>query len=213
MSVQTTATQIVYTENGSTLQYGWSASQFTIFEAIDIVVTSVNTSTGATTTLVMGTDYTVTVNADGSGYITKTVALSSTYNLVIQRVLPLSQLIVFTDNVSTDAATYEEGYDRLVMIAQQLQAQINNCAVLPVGSSGPITLPTPVEGELLGWHNGQLTNFTVSGSSPSGPSFPTTNVILGDGVSNNSVRFQLSGSTVNLQILLNGSWTTVFTFS
>lgn len=213
MSVSTTATQVVYTEDGSTLIFHWNSSQFTVFEATDIVVTSLNTSTGVRTTLVQNVDYTVTLNADGTGYITKSAALSNTYQLIIQRVLPLSQQIQFTDNVSTDAATYEEGYDRLVMIAQQLQAQINQCAVLPVGASGPLVLPTPVEGQLLGWHNGGLSNFTVSGAAPSGPSFVTTFVVLGDGTTNNSVRFQLVGSTINLQILLSSVWTTIFTFS
>lgn len=214
MTVPSTATEAIYTENGSTLIYPFTT--FSIFAATDLLVTSINTVTGVQTTLILGTDYTVTINTPGyssTGSITKTLALSSSYNLVIQRVLPITQQIVFTDNVGTDAYTYEEGYDRLTMIAQQLQAQINQAVLLPIGSTGPLTLPLPVQGQLLGWSNGALINFTVSGAAPGGSSFVMNFVFLGDGVSNNSWRFSLSGNTCLIQTLQSGTWTTKGTFS
>jgi hypothetical protein len=211
MTVPNTATQVTYTENGATLIYPFTT--FTIFEATDLVVTSTNTLTNVQTTLVLNIDYTVTINSDGTGSITKTVALSSSYNLLIQRVLPITQQTVFTDNEGTDAETFEDSYDRLTMIAQQLQAEINLCTQLPVGSTGPLVLPTPVQGQLLGWNNGKLSNFTVSGGAPSGPSFPLTFVFLGDGVTNGSWRFAIVGATAVIQELVSGTWTTKGTWS
>lgn len=211
MTVPNTATEVIYTENGSTLIYPFTT--FSVLEQTDLLVTSSNIATGQQTTLVLGVDYTVQLNSDGTGQIVKTVALSNSYNLIIQRVLAITQEISFVDNVGTDAATFQEAFDRLTMIAQQLQAEINLATLMPVGSTGPMILPTPVQGQLLGWNNGILSNFTVPNSGPSGPSFPTTFVFLGDGVTNGSWRFAIISSKCVMQELVSGTWTTKGTWS
>lgn len=182
MAVTTTATDVIYFEDGSTLQFDFNT--FTIFEQTDLVVTSIITASsvlnpnydggGNAGQLVLNTDYTVTINADGTGYITKMTALSNMYTLVIQRVLPIEQQISLVDNIGTDAATYEEGYDRLTMIAQQLQAQINRSVLQPITIDTPIAFPIPVASTYLGFDaNGNMTTLssisvlTITPVSPS----------------------------------------------
>lgn len=178
MAVTTTATDVIYLEDGSTVQFDFNT--FTIFEETDLVVTSLVTATTLPNTnytngiLVLNTDYTVTINADGTGFITKMTALSNLYTLVLQRVLPIEQQISLVDNVGTDAATYEEGYDRLTMIAQQLQAQINRSLLQPITVSTPIAFPAPVASTYLGFDAGgnltTLSSISVLTITPVSPS-------------------------------------------
>jgi len=177
MSVTTTATDVIYTEDGSTLVFPFTT--FSVFKTTDLVVTSIVIATGVQTVLVLNTDYTVTLNANGTGNVTKTVALSSANQLVIQRVLPVTQLIVLADNEGTDAATFEEGYDRLTMIAQQIQAQINRSILQPITASTPISFPNPVPSTYLGFDaSGNMTTLTSVSTVTLAPVSPSVALFL-----------------------------------
>jgi hypothetical protein len=56
------------------------------------------------------------------------------------------------DNESTPADTYEEGYDRAIMICQQLQEQLDRALLQVSTISAALTLPSPVALNLLGWN-------------------------------------------------------------
>ena len=62
---------------------------FVIYEDSDLTVKHTDTS-GAVTTLVLSTDYTVTINIDGTGKITTTYSPTSG-TLELRRILPLTQ--------------------------------------------------------------------------------------------------------------------------
>jgi hypothetical protein len=120
------------------------------------------------------TNYTVTLAVIGTSntyngsvtLLSPYATLSSDYDIVIQRVLPMTQLISLSDNSSTPAQTYMEGYDRNTMLSQQLQEQVSRAVTIPANLSSA-ALPQPVAGYILGWSaTGTLTNLvgTASGT-------------------------------------------------
>lgn len=59
-------------------------------------------------------------------------ALPVGWRLVLIRIEPLSQTVVLTDQGSISMPAIENGMDKLTMICQQLQEQINRCVKYPV---------------------------------------------------------------------------------
>ncbi len=138
MTVSTTANRIIYTGNGVTTAFSFP---YYFFANTDLVVTLTNTSVtpNVDTPQVLNTDFTVTgAGVQSGGTITMTNAPTSGYYLTIERVVPYTQQEAFTDNVATPADTFEEGYDRAAMMAQQLQDGIDRAITFP--SSDPLGL-------------------------------------------------------------------------
>lgn len=174
MSVSSTSNEVRYTGDGATDIFPFS---FNIFQASDLVLTVLNAADDTVyATLVNNVDYTVALNAaaPSAGSVTligSYVNLSSSYKLVITRTLPLTQLLDYIDNQRTPARTYEEGYDRQMMIAQQILTLLNRTVQMPrFYQSGPVYL-SPSSGKVVGWSGAVLTNLDrISG--PSGPTGP-----------------------------------------
>ena len=156
MAVNTNKSRMApYVGAGSTGPY---AFDFKIYLTTDLVVQQLVVATGVLTTLVMGAGtgkYVVTLSgaSPNTGYITLGTALPVGTNLLISRVLPITQLITLIDNEGTPAATYVEGYDRLCMVAQQLQEQLNRGVFQLPTYSTPLYLPVPVAGKALKWNS------------------------------------------------------------
>jgi hypothetical protein len=165
MSVSSTTNKIIYTGSGTTGPFDFD---FRIFESSDLVVEKYTIATGATTTLTITTDYTVTIDPDDTGYVTTIVAVTSAYKLIIRRVLPLTQEIDYVEGDKFPAETHEEGLDRSRMVDQQLQEQIDRAVLQNPTVSTQITLPGAVTGEALVWaSDGTLENSDLTG--PQGP--------------------------------------------
>lgn len=129
MTVASTSNRVDYTGNGSTTVFSFS---FRIFEAADLVVTKADTN-GVETTLVLNTDYTVTgAGSYTGGNVTLSTALTNGHALTIQRVLDITQETDLRNQGQFFAETHEDVFDRMVMIGQQLQEQIDRAAKLPV---------------------------------------------------------------------------------
>lgn len=129
MTVASTSNRVDYTGNGSTTVFSFS---FRIFDNADLVVTKADAD-GVETTLVLDTDYTVTgAGSYSGGSITLGTALTSGYALTIQRVLDITQETDLRNQGQFFAETHEDVFDRMVMITQQLQEQIDRAAKLPV---------------------------------------------------------------------------------
>jgi hypothetical protein len=130
-----------------------------------------NISSGVITTLTLTTNYTVTLSSLGyggtyNGSVTLSgayAALSSNYQIIIQRVIPYTQLISLSDNSVTPAATYMQGYDRATMLAQQLQEQVSRSLLAPVSQTTTLSLPSALTGYALGWDaNGNIVNIAAT---------------------------------------------------
>lgn len=129
MTVASTTNRVDYTGNGSTTVFSFT---FRIFEAADLVVTTADAN-GVETTLVLDTDYTVTgAGSYSGGSVTISPALASGVALTLQRVLDITQETDLRNQGQFFAETHEDVFDRMVMIGQQLQEQIDRSAKLPV---------------------------------------------------------------------------------
>lgn len=118
------------------VQYTASAAQtefdypFPIFADADLVV-DVDGITQALTT-----DYTVSgAGADAGGTITFLSAMTGGEIVTIYRDIALERLTDFQQNGPLASASFNDELDRLVMIAQQLQASINRALRLPFNST------------------------------------------------------------------------------
>lgn len=132
MTVATTTNRVDYTGNGSTTVFSFT---FRIFAQTDLVVTTAD-ELGVETELVLGDDYTVSgVGSYNGGSITLGTALTDGFAMTIQRVLPFTQETDLRNQGAFYAETHEDVFDRMAMVNQQLQEQIDRSAKLPVTSA------------------------------------------------------------------------------
>ena len=142
------------------------AFAFNVYASTDLVLTKVDTATGIETALTLNTDYTVSLTkvAPTTGSVTLIAgALPTGTSLVIRRVLPLTQQINISDYSPTPAATWNEGYDRGVMLSQQIQEQASRAIVQSVTATSQITFPSSVDGQCIGWSGTSLSNLSCAG--------------------------------------------------
>lgn len=136
--ISSTTERTTATGSDSTNSYAYG---YRIFAQSDLLVTVKNLTTLVETTLALTTDYTVNavgqangtivlVNSsqawlDGSGF------LSASYLIVIRRVRPLTQSVSIRNQSTFYAATHEDEFDNLIMIAQQFWDEISRSVRLP----------------------------------------------------------------------------------
>jgi hypothetical protein len=118
MTVSSTTSRADYTGNGSTTAF---TVPFYFLDNSHVTVYSTVIATGATTTLVLGTDYTLTgAGVSTGGTVTTTVAPTTSQKLSILRSVPQTQLIHYVPNDPFPAATHEQALDQLTMEVQQV---------------------------------------------------------------------------------------------
>ena len=133
MTITSTSNKITYTGSGTTGPFTYN---FKIFEDTDLEVTKYTIADGTSVTLALTTDYTVTgAGEDAGGTLTLIASLSSSYKLIIRRVLPITQEIDYIANDPFPAASHEEALDRSTMINQQQQEQLDRAVLVPVGTT------------------------------------------------------------------------------
>jgi len=146
MTISSTSNRNDYTGNGSTATYSFT---FSIATKSDLKVTKRNTD-NVETTLALTTDYTVTLNADGTGSITLVAGnLTSGYALTIRGLVALTQPTQIKNQGAFFAKTHEDVFDRKIRIAQQQQDEIDRSIKLPEtvsGSTFNMELPADIVG-------------------------------------------------------------------
>lgn len=85
-----------------------------------LVVTKITIADSSEEVLTLGTDYTVKRTSRTAGLVTTTNAISSDYQIQIQRVIPIKQLTAYRTQGRFLAESHEDSFDKLTMIAQQL---------------------------------------------------------------------------------------------
>ena len=166
MTVSSTENRVQFNCDGSAEEFPFT---FPIYAKTDLVVILVDSS-GAETELTVDTQYTVTIDSPGPGgdvtllseevggsdYLVGTsiaFPIPAGYRLVILRSLPVTQLIELDDGDRMPAETLEEGYDRAVMILQDLTEAVSRTPKLSPGTAySDIELPEPDAGKYLGWN-------------------------------------------------------------
>lgn len=123
MSITTTTSRKQYTSTGGT-EY---PVDFYFAADSDLVVV-VTDADGADTTLVLTTDYTVTGAGEPTGgTVTTNEAVTSGYIVTIRRVLAQTQATRLKTQGGWYPSVHEGMFDRLTMLVQQQQEEINRC--------------------------------------------------------------------------------------
>lgn len=83
-------------------------------------------TTGMVTEWAFSTDFTVTLNVGTNGGYIDTVPTETTGTISIRRILLLEQLTRWINNNSLDMPILEKSFDKIVMMAQQIQASVDD---------------------------------------------------------------------------------------
>lgn len=123
-------------------------------------------ATGVETDLVYNTDYTVSLESDGTGgTVTLSPTFSTAYNHTVYRSTTDKQESDYDDFNQFPANTVESDFDRRTLISQERAEDSARTAKLPISSTiTDVVLPTPVDGKALVWSgtNGTLINATLT---------------------------------------------------
>ena len=151
MSISNTTNKIIYQGDGSTKQFPFS---FRIFDETDLVVSLYEIAIGIETELTLNSDYTVTINGDNGGTVIMATAPSSSYKLIIKRILPLTQETDYVEGDPFPAESHERALDKLTMITQQLNEQLDRTVKVDITQTNvETTLPIPDALKFLRWNS------------------------------------------------------------
>lgn len=134
MTTPITQYRISHTLTGSIvpLPYDWK-----IDAATELLVTLVNTSVtpNIETTLVNGTDYSVSgVGSDSGGNVTTTTAYTAGWKIVITNNVPYNQAVDFTNQNSVRPEVVEQMGDSLSKQIKQIVEALTRCVKTTIGS-------------------------------------------------------------------------------
>lgn len=122
--------------NGVTTTFPFT---FKVFAAADLLVVRVNTTTNVETTLVLGTDYSVTLNAEQNsspgGNVVLTSPLATGNNMVITSDIQNLQPTDLTNQGGFYPDVINDALDRATIQIQQLQEGVDRSAKLPITSA------------------------------------------------------------------------------
>lgn len=124
MTVSSATSRKTFAGDGATTSFATSPMIF--FDTSDLVVYLVLDSTGAATTLVENTNYTVSGGDGSTGTVSLAGGSSPTgapavgYTLVITRDVAITQVTDLLNNDNSDADVVETALDKLTVIAQRL---------------------------------------------------------------------------------------------
>jgi hypothetical protein len=146
-----------YAGNGSTTVFPFS---FKVYTKNDIAV-YLTSAAGVVTTLVLDSDYSVSVNGNQAvspgGTITYPLAgtaLPSGATLTLTGSLAYNQVTQLPAGGAYNASNVEDALDRGVILTQQLLEAVTRAVQLPVSYSSAVnsTLPLPEANKVVGWN-------------------------------------------------------------
>lgn len=243
-TVSNNISKVIFAGDGSSTSIPFTSGSYSIpvYLQTDIQVYTDNTANGTITQLTLNNQYSVSLTpatytlSNSVVYYTAVINLSGGSNpigaipvgtnLIINRSIPYTNLINITNYSATPATTWNQGYDRATMLAQQLYTLTQQSILQPVSAITPLTIPSPSANEILCWDptgtfisncvnngsgapiavpiaNSQLQTLTqaglVNGSSISGtiPTFNTSGNV-GIGTSSMVGRLIVSGGNVGI---------------
>lgn len=163
MTVSTTTNTIVYRGNGSTTEF---PVPFLVFDDVHLIVSRRVYATGVTEETYVGTDYSYSGIGDSEGTLTLSgTALTDTYELVIQRIVPYEQDLDIVNAGGFYPETVEEQLDLIVMQIQQIAAESARSVRAPIGESiDDLGNVSDRAGKFLSWDaEGNPISSTVTG--------------------------------------------------
>lgn len=153
MTVPSEVSKMLYEGNGATSVFPYT---FRVLDASHLLVTEADAN-GNESTLQIGTDYAVSgVTSYSGGNVTLTAPLADGHRLAIRRVLPVTQPVDFRNGGQFFAETHEDAFDRLTMIAQQVnetvERSIRLAETVPDEVADGIQLPAGSPNKYIGWN-------------------------------------------------------------
>ena len=143
MPVSTTHRKKYYTCNGATTVF---AFDFPITDESDLVVQVRTNATGAVSTLTLTTDYTVTKASttwDNGGNVTTVATYAAGKTLIAFRLTTQDQDMDLEYGDKLDSQSLENSVDKLTMIVQELQEQIDRCVKMPLSDAEALDMEMP----------------------------------------------------------------------
>jgi len=151
MTISSTTNKDLYSGNGSLTVFNYT---FRILDEDEILVQLKDTN-GVITTQTKTTHYTVSgVGDDAGGAITFVTAPAATDTVILARNVQLLQETDYTENSALPAETLEESFDRLTMINQQQQEEVDRTVKVDSAITGfDATMPDPVADGIIGFNS------------------------------------------------------------
>lgn len=136
---------------------------FKAFQASDLYVERTS-STGVTVVLTLGTDYTVSLNANQDdtpgGSVVLASALATGYKLAVTTAIPELQPVVLTNLGAFFPSVVNKALDRLTILIQQIKNRVGRSLAAPVSDPTNVSLTLPSASARAG----MLLAFDASGS-------------------------------------------------
>jgi hypothetical protein len=169
-----------FTGNGVTVAFPF---YFKVFTTADVLAVKAVTATGLETTQTLGTNYTITLNADQNanpgGTLTMLVAPDTGETLTLTSQVANTQSVDLTNAGGFYPAVINTAFDKLVVLIQQLAEKLGRSIVLPVSSTASAQLPSPVPGSYIVWDGTGTTLTTAAGQATSAVSSAMAPVVAG----------------------------------
>jgi len=128
--------RVVYTGSAGTGPYSFT---FEILANTDILVYK------NTTLLTLTTNYTVTINSNGTGYVTLTSAATSSDNITIVGDRAIQRATDFVTGGDLFANTLNDEFDSLVIFAQQVDEKADRSLKAPVTDPTDVNMVLPLK--------------------------------------------------------------------
>lgn len=160
MTVSSEIKRSDYVGNGSTVNFP-TAFRFLQNEDIKVILTS---DLGVEEVQAESSHYTLAgAGLDAGGTVTFLTAPPSQYTITIKRDIALTQGTDYVENDSFPAESHENALDKLTMLVQQLQEELDRTLKLTESQTASgLTVPLFEEGKLMQWTNtGDLKNVSV----------------------------------------------------
>lgn len=197
-----------FTGNGTTTAFPFA---FKVFQASDVLVVRLNVATNVESTLVLNTDYTITLNLDQDsnpgGTITLPAALATGYKLTATSDLENLQPTDLTNQGGFYPDVINDSLDRATIQIQQIQEQTDRSLKVALSSTVNPTLPSPVANDVIGWNaDGTALANIDPGSLASIVAYATAyaDTFTGDGSTLDWVLTRNPGTIYNLDVSING---------
>ena len=177
-TVASTVNKNTYSCDGANTAFDYT---FPIISSTDIKLYLTNSS-GVVSEVT--TNFSVNTSGKYVTYPTSGTICAVGNTLTLYRSVPLTQSLVLTTQGPFPAVSLNTEHDKLTMMAQKLQEQIDRSLKLPITQTTSPSLPSPQAGYSLIWDsNGNLVNSNLVGpageTGPPGPSGSGAGDVLG----------------------------------
>lgn len=152
MTVSSTTNRIQYNGDGATVDFAYA---FKVFDEDDLTVVLTD-GAGTETTQTITTHYSVSgVGVEAGGNVTMVTAPALGETLTIKRKLAIKQETDYITGSAFPASSHEDALDKLTMICQQLDEELDRSLKLALSSGfTDLEIPDPSALQYLRWNSG-----------------------------------------------------------